>query len=510
MHKNPKNFEERLDRFKYALYAVTDSNICGVDSLEAQVEAAIQGGASMIQIREKGIGFDDYVTRALSLKEITSRYGIPLIVNDDVNVAKAVDATGVHVGQSDMACLEARRYLGPKALIGVSVSDVEQAIKAEREGADYLGVGAVFPTGTKADAQQVSHDMLKRITQAVRIPVVAIGGIGHNNIEQFEGSGLAGVSVVSSIFGSGEALRTKEDTKRLLRMTQEVLGLKINHVKTVLTIAGSDCSGGAGIQADLKTIAAHGLYGMSVLTALTAQNTCGVSAVHEVPTDFVNAQLQSIFSDIKLDAIKIGMVSSEAIISTIAAQLNMYLKAHPNVQVVIDPVMVATSGSKLISEGALSSLKSQLLPLATLITPNIHEAEILSDRKITTKDDMIMAAQVISQFYKGDILIKGGHLKNCSDDLLYFGDTNLGDTNLVDTNLGDTILDNPYIWFEQTRLETQNTHGTGCTLSSALACSLAEGVSVQTGVKRAKAYVTGALYTGLELGKGNGPLHHGW
>lgn len=500
MPNNPTNFEARLDRFKYALYAVTDRTICGTDSLEAQVEAAIQGGASMVQIREKGVGFDDYVTRALALKEITSRYGVPLIVNDDVNVAKAIDATGVHVGQSDMACLEARRYLGPKALIGVSVSDVEQAIKAEREGADYLGVGAVFPTGTKADAQQVSHNMLKRITQAVRIPVVAIGGIGHDNIEQLAGTGLAGVSVVSSIFGSGEALRTKEDTKRLLSMTQEFLGLKMNRVKAVLTIAGSDCSGGAGIQADLKTIAAHGLYGMSVITALTAQNTCGVSAVHEVPADFVNAQLKAIFDDIKPDAIKIGMVSSEAIISAVASQLTTFRKSHPNVQVVIDPVMVATSGSKLISDGALSSLKSQLLPLATLITPNIHEAEILSDRKITTKQDMIMAAQAISQYYEGDILIKGGHLDNCSDDLLYFGDTTISNTNLGD----------PYIWFEQKRLETQNTHGTGCTLSSALACSLANGVSVQTGVKQAKAYVTGALYTGLELGKGNGPLHHGW
>lgn len=505
MAMNPKNFEERLDRFKYALYAVTDRNICGIDSMESQVEAAIQGGASMIQIREKGISFDDYVTRALALKEITSRYGIPLIINDDVNVAKAVDATGVHVGQSDMACLEARNYLGPKALIGVSVSDVEQAIKAEREGADYLGVGAVFPTGTKADAKQVSHDMLKRITQAVRIPVVAIGGIGHNNIEQLAGTGLAGISVVSSIFGSGEALRTKEDTKRLLSMTQKVLGLKIDKVKTVLTIAGSDCSGGAGIQADLKTIAAHGLYGMSVITALTAQNTCGVSAVHEVPADFVNAQLQSIFNDIKPDAIKIGMVSSVAIISAIASQLSAYRKSHPNVQVVIDPVMVATSGSKLISDGALSTLKSQLLPLATLITPNIHEAEILSDRKINTKDDMIIAAQAISHYYKGDILIKGGHLESCSDDLLYFGDTTFSNINLVDTN-----LDNPFIWYKQKRLETQNTHGTGCTLSSALACSLANGFSVQTGVKHAKAYVTGALYTGLELGKGNGPLHHGW
>lgn len=506
MDKNPKNFEARLDRFKYALYAVTDRNICGIDSLESQVEAAIQGGASMVQIREKGIGFDDYVTCALAIKEITSRYGIPLIINDDVNVAKAVDATGVHVGQSDMACLEARRYLGPKALIGVSVSDVEQAIKAEREGADYLGVGAVFPTGTKTDAKQVSHDMLKRITQAVRIPVVAIGGIGHNNIEQLAGTGLAGVSVVSSIFGSGEALRTKEDTKRLLSLAQNVLGLKTNSVKTVLTIAGSDCSGGAGIQADLKTIAAHGLYGMSVLTALTAQNTCGVSDVHEVPADFVKAQLQAIFNDIKPDAIKIGMVSSEAIISAIAAQLITFLKSNQNVKVVIDPVMVSTSGSKLISEGALTSLKNQLLPLATLITPNIHEAEILSDLKITTKEDMIDAAVAISHYYNGDILIKGGHLENCSDDLLFIGNT------IPDTDSWNTAVlpHERIVWFEQKRLETQNTHGTGCTLSSALACSLANGLSVQTGVKRAKAYVTGALYTGLELGKGNGPLHHGW
>lgn len=255
-------------------------------------------------------------------------------------------------------------------------------------------------------------------------------------------------------------------------------------MKTVLTIAGSDCSGGAGIQADLKTIAAHGLYGMSAITALTAQNTTGVSGVLEAGADFVASQLDCIFTDIFPDAVKIGMVSSADIIGVIVEKLKQYGAKH----IVADPVMVSTSGSKLIGDDAKAALRAQLLPLADVITPNIPEAEVLSGMKIATRDDMVRAAEIMQM--PCYVLIKGGHLEGIAADMLY--------------------RDGHAVWFEGERIDTKNTHGTGCTLSSAIACGLADGQDMETAVRRAKAYVTGALKAGLELGHGNGPLDHGW
>lgn len=255
-------------------------------------------------------------------------------------------------------------------------------------------------------------------------------------------------------------------------------------MKTVLTIAGSDCSGGAGIQADLKTFAAHGLYGMSAITALTAQNTTGVYGVLDAGADFVANQLDCIFTDIFPDAVKIGMVSSAEIIGVIVEKLKQYGAKN----IVADPVMVSTSGSKLISDDAKAALTAQLLPAAAIITPNIPEAEVLSGIEIKTRDDMVRAAEQID--VSGYVLVKGGHLEGISADMLYKN--------------GDVT------WFEGERIDTKNTHGTGCTLSSAIACGLAAGQEMKTAVKNAKDYVTGALKAGLQLGHGNGPLDHGW
>jgi hydroxymethylpyrimidine/phosphomethylpyrimidine kinase len=254
----------------------------------------------------------------------------------------------------------------------------------------------------------------------------------------------------------------------------------------VLSIAGSDCSGGAGIQADLKTITAHKMYGMSVITALTAQNTTGVSGIYDVNPEFVAKQLDMVFTDIFPDAVKIGMVSNHEIIEIIADKL----LEHKAKRVVLDPVMLATSGSRLLSGDALQSLITKLLPLAEVITPNIPEAEALCGFPITDKADMQRAAKQIAMFYSGSILIKGGHLSGHSDDLLY--------------SKGE------YQWFHQERIENPNTHGTGCTLSSALACNLAAGKEIIEAVARAKAYITGALHAGLKLGYGNGPINHCW
>ena len=255
-------------------------------------------------------------------------------------------------------------------------------------------------------------------------------------------------------------------------------------MKTALTIAGSDSSGGAGIQADLKTMTANGVYAESAITALTAQNTTGVQGIFEVTPEFLGLQLDSIFTDIRPDAVKIGMVSSAGLIGTIADKLTEY-KAQ---NIVMDPVMVATSGSRLISEDAIGALKSRLLPLALVLTPNVPEAEVLSDMEIHSAEDMEKAAELISGNYDCSVLIKGGHNLNDANDLL--------------------IHEGRKVWFNGRRINNPNTHGTGCTLSSAIASNLAKGYDLETSVERAKDYISGALAAMLDLGKGSGPMNH--
>lgn len=257
-------------------------------------------------------------------------------------------------------------------------------------------------------------------------------------------------------------------------------------MKSVLTIAGSDSSGGAGIQADLKTMIANGVYGMSVITALTAQNTMGVDGILEIDSDFVGLQLDSVFEDIRPDAIKIGMVSSVDSIKIIAERLKKYKAKN----IVLDPVMVATSGADLIKKDSVRVLKENLFPIATLITPNIIEANVLSGIKIESKEDMISAAKSIFDTYKCPILIKGGHSKDNSDDLLYHA--------------------KGYKWYEAKRIDNPNTHGTGCTISSAIASNLSKGYSLEKSVANAKAYITSAIKSKLNIGNGRGPLNHGF
>ncbi|MGO5051154.1 bifunctional hydroxymethylpyrimidine kinase/phosphomethylpyrimidine kinase [Lachnospiraceae bacterium LCP25S3_G4] len=255
-------------------------------------------------------------------------------------------------------------------------------------------------------------------------------------------------------------------------------------MKTALTIAGSDCSGGAGIQADIKTMTAHGVYAMSAITALTAQNTMGVYGIMEVEPIFLKNQLDCIFTDIFPDAIKIGMVGNSELIHIIAQEL----RKQEATNVVLDPVMVATSGGKLLEDHAIDVLCSELMPLATVITPNIREAEILSRTSINNEDDMVTAARILSRIYHGSILIKGGHQRYTANDLLYNQEG--------------------MEWFQGVRIDNFNTHGTGCTLSSAIASNLALGMKLSESIKTAKAYISGALLTKLDLGQGSGPLNH--
>lgn len=257
-------------------------------------------------------------------------------------------------------------------------------------------------------------------------------------------------------------------------------------MRTALTIAGSDSSGGAGIQADIKTMLANGVYAMSAIVALTAQNTTGVTGIMDVTPEFLGEQLDNVFTDIRPDAVKIGMVSASPLITVITEKLIQYQAEN----IVVDPVMVATSGAKLISDDAIITLKKYLLPLAFVLTPNIPEAEVLSGMKINCEEDMIAAAKMISDSYSCAVLCKGGHKLNDANDLLY--------------------RDGSYKWFRGKRIDNPNTHGTGCTLSSAIASNLAKGFDLDTSVERAKSYISGALEAMLDLGKGSGPMNHGF
>lgn len=252
----------------------------------------------------------------------------------------------------------------------------------------------------------------------------------------------------------------------------------------VLTIAGSDCSGGAGIQADIKTITAHGMYAMSAVTSLTAQNTTGVYGVLDSTSDFLEKQLECVFSDIMPDSVKIGMVSDKELIKVIAKKLKEYKVKN----IVLDPVMVSTSGNKLLKDDAIDVLQKELMPLAYVITPNLDEAAVLVGAKIKSVEEMKKAAKELAEKYGCSVLVKGGHLDKKATDVLY---------------------DEGKIFeFGAERIYTENTHGTGCTLSSAIACNIARGNNLCDSVKNAKEYLTGALKYGLNLGRGNGPVNH--
>lgn len=254
-------------------------------------------------------------------------------------------------------------------------------------------------------------------------------------------------------------------------------------MRTALTIAGSDSSGGAGIQADLKTFAAHGVYGMSVINSITAQNTQGVFRVFDIPAQIVAEQLDAVFNDIRPDAVKIGMVSSAEIIEAISESLRLYCAGN----IVLDPVMVSTSGHSLLQPTAIEALTKKLFPLADIITPNIPEAAMLGGIDIHSENDMLECARSIYERFGVKVLLKGGHLENTSNDLLY---------------------DGAETWIEGKRIDNPNTHGTGCTLSSAIASNLAMGYDMKTAVINAKKYIEGALSDMLDLGKGRGPLNH--
>lgn len=490
-----------VDRNQVLLYAVTDRSWLKGGRLAERVEDALKGGVTFVQLREKHLHGGALLEEAREIRVLCRRYGVPLIINDDVELAAMVDADGVHVGQADMDVREARKRLGEGKIIGVSAHSVEEAVRAQNNGADYLGAGAVFATSTKKDAGGLAYETLQAICRAVDIPVVAIGGIGMENVHRLSGSGISGVAVVSALFAQEDIeaaarelkcrVRKVTESRPVGRVTKNGPVRKVTEdsqerIWTGLTIAGSDSSGGAGIQADIKTMFAHGGYAMSVVTALTAQNTLGVAGIMEVTPEFLAMQLDCIFTDIFPDAVKVGMVSSPELIGVIGEKLRAYEAEN----IVVDPVMVATSGARLMKEKAVSVLKKELLPLAAVVTPNIPEAEVLAGMEICSEREMEQAAQRIGEECHCAVLCKGGHRKETANDLLYDGQG--------------------FHWFYGERVDNPNTHGTGCTLSSAIAANLARGRTLSEAVEQAKRYLSLALADGLDLGKGKGPMNHGW
>ena len=699
----------KFDQKSLLLYAVTDRRwLKEGETLKECCRQAIDGGVTFLQLREKEMDDESFLKEAIDIKELCKEKNIPFVINDNVDVAIKCQADGVHVGQTDMSAGNVRDLIGPDMILGVSAQSVEQAIDAEKNGADYLGVGAVFKTGSKDDAETLSLDTLKEICQAVSIPVVAIGGITKDNIKELKGKGAYGIAVISAIFAEeniysasvtlrkklskiydwaetykpayafkgikgaifdidGTILDTmpiwdqagvryletlgikadpsigkkmftmtisqaanylidnynldkdeetviagikkavadfykyeanfKPEMKELLRefkeagikvvaatstdrelftpamerldfgkyfdkiytcteeghskgepdifrtalkfmgtkpentwlfedglysaKTAQKEGIKIagcydetsihdwqklknisdviltfedeklginkgNITKTAVTIAGSDSSGGAGIQADLKTMTVHGVFAMSAITALTAQNTTGVTGIMDVTPEFLEKQLDAIFTDIYPNSVKIGMVSSSELIRVIGRKLKEFKATN----IVVDPVMVATSGAKLIADEAIEVLKEVLLPMATVITPNIPESEILSGMKIASKEDMEIAAKMIGDKYGCAVLCKGGHSLNDANDILY--------------------ADGKISHYNGKRINNSNTHGTGCTLSSAIASNLAKGMTLEEATLEAKKFISLALAQMLDLGSGSGPMKHGF
>jgi hydroxymethylpyrimidine kinase / phosphomethylpyrimidine kinase / thiamine-phosphate diphosphorylase len=455
------------------LYLVTDENHDG--GLIQRVRAALRGGAAAVQYRCKALAPD--IDIAHQLAALCREFKVPFLINDSTRLVQVCDADGVHLGQEDMSIAEARRLLGPGKLIGVSTHSVEQALKAEMQGADYLGVGSIFPTGSKDDVHPAGLGTLKKIRMAVQIPLIAIGGIHAGNCAEVIEAGADGAAVISAVMGDPQPALAARELALLFNIDSAFPRGR------VLTVAGSDSGGGAGIQADLKTITLLGAYGMSALTALTAQNTRGVGSVHAPPPAFVAQQIQTVLGDIGADVIKTGMLHSAEVVALVAEAIEHYALAA-----VVDPVMLATGGTPLLNPDAVELLRQVLLPQTYLLTPNIPEAEVLTGMAIRGEEAMEEAVRALKQLGPRHVLLKGGHGKGEAVDLLLAGDA--------------------LHRFPAERIATRNTHGTGCSYAAAIATFLAQGLPLVAAVARAKVFINAAIRTATDLGGGHGPINH--
>ena len=494
-----------VNPFDLSLYLVTDRPLSGGRDMAWIVREAAAGGVTMVQLREKECSTAEFIQLARELKAALAPLGIPLIINDRVDVALAVDADGVHIGQSDMPYATARKLLGSDKIIGLSVETMDEVVAANALDVDYIGISSVYATPTKTDTlTPFGLDGVDEVMRCSRHRCVAIGGMNRDTVGEVIAHGVEGVAVVSAIVAApspreaaAELAAIISDNRHEHSENSEYSELSENcqlstvnsQLRRVLTIAGSDSGGGAGIQADIKSISANGCFATSAITAITAQNTLGVNAVEGLSIDILEGQIEAVLSDIGTDSVKIGMLHSAEVVRSVARLLRKYgIK-----DVVLDPVMVSTSGHKLIEDSAIAVLKSDLMPLARVITPNIPEAEILLGEPIEKQGDLPVAARRLAQQYGVSVLLKAGHLVD--DELI----------DIFYNNETDEVIE-----LSARRVDTPNTHGTGCTLSSAFAAQLAKGLPLNEAARAAKEYINqaithGAAYT---IGNGHGPVHH--
>ncbi len=483
--------------FDLSLYLVTDRPLSGGRDMAWIVREAAAGGVTMVQLREKECSTAEFIQLARELKAALAPLGIPLIINDRVDVALAVDADGVHIGQSDMPYATARKLLGCDKIIGLSVETMDEVIAANALDVDYIGISPVYATPTKTDTlTPFGLDGVDEVMRCSRHRCVAIGGMNRDTVGEVIAHGVEGVAVVSAIVAAPSPREAAAELAAIISTKRPDVvrenhnsEFKIQNYPRVLTIAGSDSGGGAGIQADIKSISANGCFATSAITAITAQNTLGVNAVEGLSIDILEGQIEAVLSDIGTDSVKIGMLHSAEVVRSVARLLRKYgIK-----DVVLDPVMVSTSGHKLIEDSAIAVLKSDLMPLARVITPNIPEAEILLGEPIEKQGDLPAAARRLAQQYGVSVLLKAGHL--------------------VDDELIDIFYNyetGEVIELSARRVDTPNTHGTGCTLSSAFAAQLAKGLPLTEAARAAKAYINNAIIHGAayKIGNGHGPVCH--
>jgi hydroxymethylpyrimidine kinase/phosphomethylpyrimidine kinase/thiamine-phosphate diphosphorylase len=437
----------------------------------------LRGGVCVVQYRDKERSDDAKVALARQLLKLCKEAGATFLVNDSPELAVACFADGVHLGQQDTSIHDARKLLGENKLIGVSTRNVDQALKAEMAGADYIGVGSIFPTNTKDDAELVGLDTLSKVRLAVKIPLVAIGGVSWVNAAEALEAGADSLAVISAISGDPKPAAAAKE-----------LSLLFNSRKTpeetrVMTIAGSDSGGGAGIQADLKTITLLKSFGASTITVLTAQNTLGVHGLSPASASFIAKQAEAVITDIGVDAIKTGMLFNAEIVTTVAELIQKH-----NLLAVVDPVMIAKGGAALLKQEAIDAVRNQLLPCTYLLTPNIPEAEALTGEKIKSLEDMEAAAKKLQAMGARHVLLKGGHR----------------DGDAIDVLLAGASLQR----LPAERIDTVNTHGTGCSYSAALATFLAQGQPLAKAAASAKLFINEAIRHAASLGGGHGPINH--
>jgi hydroxymethylpyrimidine kinase/phosphomethylpyrimidine kinase/thiamine-phosphate diphosphorylase len=441
------------------------------------VREGLRGGVQVVQYRDKERSPEAQVSLARQLVQLCKQAGATFLVNDNPDLAIESFADGVHLGQEDGSVQDARKLLGPDKVIGVSTRTIDQALKAEMAGADYIGVGSIFPTNSKDDTEMVGLETLRKVRRAVKIPLVAIGGINWVNGSDALEAGADSLAIISAVAEDpNPALAARElsllfNSKKALEETR------------VMTIAGADSGGGAGIQADLKSIALLGSYGTSAVTVLTAQNTLGVHGLSPASAGFVVKQAEAVLNDIGTDTLKTGMLYNAEIVSAVAGVIQKH-----NLLSVVDPVMVAKGGTALLKQEAVEALRRDLLPCTYLLTPNIPEAEALTGLAIHTLEEMEEAAKRLQAMGPRHVLLKGGHREEDAIDILLAGKT-------VQKLTAE-------------RIDTTSTHGTGCSYSAVLATLLAQGQPLLKAAELAKLFINEAIRHAVPLGGGHGPINH--